>query len=358
MITLRLASPEDAPAIAEIHVRGWDVYRGLVPDHYLDGLDPAQYALRWAEWLAEPEDGPRGFTYVAEDPPGSVLGFANSGAERNLGRPDLGEVRAIYVAERARGRGAGQLLMVASGRRLRRLGFRSLMIWVLEANTAARRFYEALGGHPDQERRRPIGGIELREIGYHWEDLRDFQAPLIVAPPDPTWPARFAAERAPIARALGTDPSHVEHVGSTAVPGLAAKPVIDMMAALPDFPPGRDAILALAGIGYDFHGEHGIPGRWFFARRTPEATATHLHVVARGTDFERRTLLFRDYLRRHPVVAAEYGALKPTLAAAAGGDVYAYTDSKSSFIDGVVARAAEAAGIPVPIREPGHEPGR
>ncbi len=357
MITLRLASPEDAPAIAEVHVRGWDVYRGIVPDHYLDGLDPATYALRWAEWLAEAEDGPRGFTYVAEDPPGTVLGFANTGAERNLGLPDLGEVRAIYVAEAARGRGAGRQLMVASARRLSRLGFRSLMIWVLAANAPARRFYEALGGHRDQEHMRPIGGIELEEIGYRWEDLRDFQPPLVIVPPDATWPVRFERERAQLARALGTDPVHIEHVGSTAVPGLPAKPVVDVMAGLADFPPTRAAILALARLGYDFHGEHGIPGRWFFARRTPESAAAHLHVVAQGSDFVRRTLLFRDYLRRHADVAAEYGALKPTLAAAAERDVFAYTRSKSSFIDAVVTRAAEALGMPEPGRGTGPEAG-
>jgi GrpB-like predicted nucleotidyltransferase (UPF0157 family)/L-amino acid N-acyltransferase YncA len=351
MITLRIASPEDAPAIAEVHVRGWDVYRGIVPDGYLDALDPTTYALRWAEWLAEAEDGPRGFTYVAEDPPGTVLGFANSGAERNLGRTDLGEVRAIYVAEAARGRGVGRQLMVASARRLLRLEFRALMIWVLAANTSARRFYEALGGHADQTHMRPIGGADFEEVGYFWEDLRDFQPPLVIASPDPAWALRFAHEREPIAQALGTDPAHIEHVGSTAVPGLAAKPVIDVMAGLPAFPPGRDAILALARLGYNFHGENGIPGRWFFSRRTPESEAAHLHVVAQGSDFVRRTLLFRDYLRRHPDVAAEYAALKPALATAAERDVFAYTRSKSTFIDGVVRRAAEDLGIPEPSRE-------
>ena len=351
MITLRLASPEDAPVIAKVHVRGWDVYRGIVPDGYLDALDPAIYALRWAEWLAEAEDGPRGFTYVAEDPPGTVLGFANSGAERNLGRLDLGEVRAIYVAEAARGRGVGRRLMVASAHRLHRLKFRSLMIWVLAANASARRFYEALGGHADQTHLRPIGGAELEEVGYLWENLRGFEVPLVIVPPDPNWASRFARERDPVARALRTNPAHIEHVGSTAIPGLAARPIVDVMAGLPDFPPGRDAVLALAQLGYDFHGEHGIPRRWFFARRAPESEAAHLHIVDQDSDFARRTLLFRDYLRQHPAVAAEYGALKPTLAAAAEGDGFAYSQSKSSFIDGVVARAAETLGMPEPRRE-------
>jgi GrpB-like predicted nucleotidyltransferase (UPF0157 family)/GNAT superfamily N-acetyltransferase len=355
MITLRLASPEDAPAIAEVHVRGWDVYRGIVPDAYLDALDPALYARRWAEWLAEPEDGPRGFTYVAEDPPGTVLGFANSGGERNLGRPELGEVRAIYVAAAARGRGAGRRLMAASARRLHLLGFGSLMIWVLAANTMARRFYAALGGLADQARTRSIGGAELEEIGYLWENLQGFANPLVLAAPDPEWATWFAREQGPVARALGTDLAAIEHVGSTAIPNLVAKPIVDMMAALADFPPGRNAVLALASLGYDFHGEHGLPGRWFFTRRTPDAPAAHLHVAAQGTAVVRRTLLFRDYLRRHPAVAAEYGALKEKLAAAVAGDVVLYTNSKSNFIDGVVARAAEALGVPVPPREPAEE---
>jgi GrpB-like predicted nucleotidyltransferase (UPF0157 family)/GNAT superfamily N-acetyltransferase len=339
MITLRLASAEDAAAIAHVHVAGWQHYRGLLPDTYLDQLDPAVYASRWAERVTAPEHGESTFTYVADDPPGKVFGFAFGSRAPESEDGSLGEVRAIYVlAERRRG-GAGRRLTWALAARLAHLGCRALVIWVLAENPSARRFYEALGGHAVHTRTREFGGAQLPEVGYRWDHMKVLLHPVVLSPPDPRWKQAHEDERRRLASALDCPLDAIESIGSTAVPGLLAKPILDLMAGPPAFPLPRPQILAAARLGYDYHAAAGIPGRQFFSRSGPEPAAAHLHVVERNSEFWRRHLLFRDHLRAHPIAATEYGALKQKIAAASGGDRLAYTVSKASFIASVLARA-------------------
>ncbi len=127
-------------------------------------------------------------------------------------------------------------------------------------------------------------------------------------------------------------------MGSTSVPGLIAKPVIDICIGLQEPPPPGEAIIvALADLGYEHRGEHGIPGRHFFRKGAPRSH--HLHVVLHGNDFWVRHLLFRDYLRAHPDEAEAYADLKRLLAIRHAGDREMYTDSKGPFIAGVLERA-------------------
>ncbi len=166
--------------------------------------------------------------------------------------------------------------------------------------------------------------------------------PIVVVDYDPTWPALFAALRAPVAAALGDLAVAVEHVGSTAVPGLAAKPVVDMDVAIPSASALDAAIERLASLCYVHKGDQGILGRAAFDW-PPHVRRHHLYVCAHDNAEYRRHLLFRDYLHAHPDVVAAYTALKRHLAARYRTQRETYTDAKGPFIGDVLARAEEWA---------------
>jgi GNAT superfamily N-acetyltransferase len=143
-IRIRPGAPEDARAIAEVHVASWrDAYRGLLPDEYLDTLSVEEREARRLVWFADPEPGSG--VLVAEEG-GRIVGFASFGPSRDDDASDgVGEVPAIYVDPGAVGAGIGRELFAAATRALRDGGFRRATLWVLEANERARRFYERAG---------------------------------------------------------------------------------------------------------------------------------------------------------------------------------------------------------------------
>ena len=159
--------------------------------------------------------------------------------------------------------------------------------------------------------------------------------PVEVVDYDPAWAGLFERERARLRAALGPLAAAIEHVGSTAVPGLAAKPVLDILVGAAPFPLLDDALAALAPLGYEYRGD-SVPGRQFF--RTNPRTR-HLHVVAFGGEEWERLVLFRDYCRAHPEVAAEYEALKRRLATDHPDERARYTEGKNAFIQAVLRRA-------------------
>jgi GrpB-like predicted nucleotidyltransferase (UPF0157 family) len=153
---------------------------------------------------------------------------------------------------------------------------------------------------------------------------------------DPSWPALFAKLAARIQTALGDLVLRVEHVGSTAVPGLAAKPVIDLDVVLPARADVAEAIRLLAGLGYEHEGDLGIPGRNAFG--VPEGEPRHhLYLLLEGASELRRHLAFREALRRDPALRARYASLKRSLATMYARDRSAYTEGKSAFIEAAVA---------------------
>lgn len=164
--------------------------------------------------------------------------------------------------------------------------------------------------------------------------------PVSVVEYDPSWPARFAALAARAAAALARlpeVPARVEHVGSTAVPGLPAKPVIDLdvVVAPGDVP---RAIARLTTLGYVHEGDKGLPGREAF--RWPAGEPRHhLYLCTADAPAYRDHVLFRDHLRAHPEVAAAYAALKRVLAARHADDRDAYQAAKSAFIAAVTRQA-------------------
>ena len=154
--------------------------------------------------------------------------------------------------------------------------------------------------------------------------------PVLLVDHRPEWPALYAREEARIRRALGDRALLVEHVGSTSVPGLAAKPVIDIWLTLTG-PVRPEHVEALGAVGYRHLGEAGLAGQDLFIRRS--APQVHVHSYQVGDPDYQRHLDFREWLRAHPDGAAAYGRLKKDLARRFKADRLAYTEAKSDFIE-------------------------
>ena len=161
---------------------------------------------------------------------------------------------------------------------------------------------------------------------------------IVVGPYDPAWPAKFAAERDFILRCFNGAPIAIEHIGSTAVPGLAAKPIIDDLVLVDDLEFGRTAIPALEGGGYSFWRDNPDKAKLYLVKGLPPAPhrTHHLHIYADRAELERH-VVFRDRLRVDPAARQAYEALKLRLAAQHRGDREAYTEGKSAFIETLVA---------------------
>jgi GrpB-like predicted nucleotidyltransferase (UPF0157 family) len=170
--------------------------------------------------------------------------------------------------------------------------------------------------------------------------------PLEIVPYDPAWPGAFAAERARIAEALGPLALRIDHNGSTSVPSLAAKPVIDIQVSVARLQPIERYEAPLTRLGY-VHVPHPDDSFCpFFHRPAAWPHTHHVHVVEAGGAEERRTLAFRDYLREHPDTAREYEALKRRLAGLHDAAAqHAYADAKTEFV-GIITSRALAAGLP------------
>jgi GrpB-like predicted nucleotidyltransferase (UPF0157 family) len=170
-----------------------------------------------------------------------------------------------------------------------------------------------------------------------------------IVPYDPAWPDRFADQRGAVTAMLGpwlADP--VEHVGSTSVVGLAAKPVIDMLAPVRSLDTAQSAVGVLEADGWLFWPDDPCRHyRLWFLRPRPEARTHHLQVIERDHPQARALLAFRDLLRDDAVLRREYARLKRRLAEEYGDNRNAYTNSKGDFVD----RALRRAGIEPPARD-------
>jgi len=166
-------------------------------------------------------------------------------------------------------------------------------------------------------------------------------APVVIVDYDPQWPILYQEEKGRILGVIGHAVVAIEHIGSTAVPGLGAKPIIDIMIAVCRLADAEECIEPLQSIGYEYVPEYNdiIPERRYFHKGPPEARTHHVHMVELTSDFWERHLLFRDFLRAHPEEAQQYCQMKKELAAKSGSDREAYTDAKTSFIESVVAKA-------------------
>ena len=164
-----------------------------------------------------------------------------------------------------------------------------------------------------------------------------------IVPYDPTWPAAFTAEAIRLRTELGTLALRVDHNGSTSIPGIGAKPIIDIQISVTALQPITAYGERLQAIGYT-HVPHPDDSFCpFFHRPVQSPHSHHVHVVEAGGVEERRTLAFRDYLREHTAEAREYEQLKQDLAAQPAATTHesheAYTQAKTDFIERIVALA-------------------
>jgi GrpB-like predicted nucleotidyltransferase (UPF0157 family) len=149
-----------------------------------------------------------------------------------------------------------------------------------------------------------------------------------------TWPSKFRREKAALSRLLASHHARIEHIGSTAVKGSVAKPIVDIAIMLDTVEAVPQLVQPLAGMSYEYMGEFGLAGRHFFVKGNPREI--NLHVVDSSTDHWRRWIRFRDILRKNAEVRRQYQELKIALAGQYHFDREKYTAGKSDFINATI----------------------
>jgi GrpB-like predicted nucleotidyltransferase (UPF0157 family) len=161
---------------------------------------------------------------------------------------------------------------------------------------------------------------------------------IIIKEYDPKWASLFETERNELMEAIGHYVADIEHIGSTAVPGLAAKPVVDILVGLRRLLDAQDCIMPIESMGYEYipEFEDEFPERRYFRKGKNGIRSHQIHMVEIHSDFWKRHLLFRDHLRSNPQTAKEYAVLKQELAKKFTDDREGYTNAKTDFIKGVL----------------------
>jgi GrpB-like predicted nucleotidyltransferase (UPF0157 family) len=171
---------------------------------------------------------------------------------------------------------------------------------------------------------------------------------------DPAWPFRFEEERARILEALGASVLSIEHVGSTSVPGLAAKPIIDLLVGVRRLGEARAiGVHRMQALGYTHLPQYEVwlPQELLFRKGPPGPWTHHAHVMEASNPRREEYILFRDYLRQHPLVAEDYANLKKALALVFGSDIAGFRDAKRPFVEAVLASARAEAAAAI-VQEP------
>lgn len=169
---------------------------------------------------------------------------------------------------------------------------------------------------------------------------------VVVVPYTPKWERAFDEVRGQLQTALDDLNVDIEHVGSTSVVGLPAKPILDIDVILKSEGDVARVVAALAAVGYQHRGDQGVPGREAFSAPDTPGVRQHVYVVVRASKPHRDHIDFRNYLREHPETAAEYAELKAALAhrfpSDGPEDRAGYTEAKADFITAVLANARRA----------------
>jgi GrpB-like predicted nucleotidyltransferase (UPF0157 family)/GNAT superfamily N-acetyltransferase len=280
------------------------------------------------------EDGR--FPFLVADANGRVVGWA--GLAPYSARPCYAGIAecSVYVSPRARGRGVGTTLTEALAVSAPGRGFHKLIGKLFTDNAASVRLVERCG----------FSSVGLHrfhgQLDGEWRDVlvveRLLDEPIRLVPYDPSWPQRFAAERAALSDAIGEwATGGIHHVGSTAVPGLAAKPIIDILVGVHSLEASRACFDLLAKLGY-LHAPYRVHEMHWFCKPHPSRRTHHLHLAPTGSRRFCDELAFRDELRVCPEISKEYAALKRDLAEQFDDDREAYTEAKTEFICRVLGR--------------------
>lgn len=162
-----------------------------------------------------------------------------------------------------------------------------------------------------------------------------------VVPHNPKWRDAFEVESKYITDVLGGSCVAIHHIGSTAIPGIYAKPIIDMLVEVQDITKVDEQNSGMKSLGYEVMGEYGIPGRRYFRKDSKEGVRTHhIHIFEVGSPQIARHLAFRDYMIAHPEAAQKYSELKRDLAGKYPYSIDEYMDGKDSFIKQIDRKAA------------------
>jgi GrpB-like predicted nucleotidyltransferase (UPF0157 family) len=161
---------------------------------------------------------------------------------------------------------------------------------------------------------------------------------VVIVPYDPEWPQLFSELGAALRGALGSVALRIDHIGSTSVPGLEAKPIVDVQISVASFEPLEDFRVPLERMGLVHRADNPDLTKRYF-RESPGTRRTHIHVRCAGSFSEQLALLFRDYMRAHAGDARRYAEVKRELAEEYRDNRHAYTDAKAAFIWEILAKA-------------------
>lgn len=150
---------------------------------------------------------------------------------------------------------------------------------------------------------------------------------------DSDWLVAYSDEAKDVSKAAGNTLVCIHHIGSTSIPGIKAKPIIDILLEVESLDALDERAMEFEALGYEVMGEFGIPDRRYYRRDNSSGVRTHqIHAFKAGVPDVARHLAFRDYMRSHPIVASQYGELKARLAKEHSHDMDAYMDGKDSFV--------------------------
>ena len=169
----------------------------------------------------------------------------------------------------------------------------------------------------------------------------DLDEPVVLVPYRPEWAEQADAERTRVADALGVGREAIEHIGSTAVPGLIAKPVVDLMLMVDAYPPAASTCRRIEELGYEPLGEAGVPGRAYFRLRA--ARNFNMHVVERNGQHHANNVRLRDLLRRDADARERYAVAKRAAIGTGATQLLAYSEAKAPAIAELLRRAASTS---------------
>ena len=170
--------------------------------------------------------------------------------------------------------------------------------------------------------------------------MHEIDEPVELSSYSEDWPRMFDDEARRISPALDCPPAAIEHIGSTAVHGMIAKPIVDIMAGVKSLPPTDEMVRALQALAYESLGEAGVAGRYYFRRRQP--ASFNLHLVRHGGEHWRANLAIRNLLRSDPDARARYAAAKLAAVRAGAQSLLAYSDAKGLEVARLVQQAMKA----------------